>query len=70
MSPRIDLGAGLELALTACIGVTTRGIRAAHAMHKVPGGGGGGGARRGHSSVTAFRHGVPFTVARVVSIVT
>jgi hypothetical protein len=54
VSCRIDLGAVLGPALTAYIGVTARGVRASHAMHKVPGGGGGG-ARRGHSSVTAFR---------------
>jgi hypothetical protein len=36
VSNRIDLGARLGPALTACIGVTTRGVRASHAMHKVP----------------------------------
>ena len=37
MSGRIDLGARLGPALTACIGVTTRGVRASRLMHKVPG---------------------------------
>ncbi len=37
MSSRIDLGACLGLVLTACIGVTTRGVRASHGMHMVPG---------------------------------
>ena len=38
VSGRIDLGARLGPALTACIGVTTRGVRASHGMHGVPGG--------------------------------
>jgi hypothetical protein len=34
VSGKIDLGARLGPALTACIGVTTRGVRAARLMHK------------------------------------
>jgi hypothetical protein len=67
MSPRIDLGAGLELALTACIGVTTRGIRAAHTRYAQ---GARRRRRRRRQARTLERYGVPFTVARVVSIVT
>jgi hypothetical protein len=52
MSGRIDLGARLGLALTACIGITTRGVRAAHRRHKVPGG--GEDAKRGRSSIVAL----------------
>ena len=37
MSSRIDLGARLGPALTACIGVTARGVWASRLMHKVPG---------------------------------
>ncbi|MGD0875156.1 MAG: hypothetical protein ABSA14_09220, partial [Acidimicrobiales bacterium] len=39
VSSRIDLGARLGPALTACIGVTARGVWASHVMHKVSGGG-------------------------------
>jgi hypothetical protein len=34
---RIDLGARLGPAITACIGVPTRGVRGSRLMHKVPG---------------------------------
>jgi len=37
VSGRIDLGARLGPVLTACIGVTTRGVRASRLMHEVPG---------------------------------
>jgi hypothetical protein len=37
VSGRIDLGARLGPALTACTGVTARGVRASHGMHGVPG---------------------------------
>ena len=33
---RIDLGARLGPVLTACIGVTTRGVQASHVTHRVP----------------------------------
>ena len=36
-SGKIDLGARLGPVLTACIGVTTRGVRASHSRHRVPG---------------------------------
>ena len=52
-SGRIDLGARLGPEMTACIGVTTRGVRASHRRHKVPGGGGED-ARRGRSSIVAL----------------
>jgi hypothetical protein len=35
---RIDLGARLGPAITACIGVPTRGVRGSRLMHWVPGG--------------------------------
>jgi hypothetical protein len=49
VSGRIDLGARLGPALTACIGVTTRGVRASHGMHGVPGG-------RRRRQVRTFEH--------------
>jgi hypothetical protein len=51
-SGRIDLGARLGPALTACIGVSTRGVRVSHHRHKVPVG--GEDARRGRSSTVAL----------------
>ena len=51
MSGRIDLGARLGPVLTACIGVTTRGVRASRLMHKVPG---DDDVRCGRSSVSAL----------------
>jgi hypothetical protein len=36
VSGRIDLGACLGPALTACIGVTSRGVRASHGRHGAP----------------------------------
>jgi hypothetical protein len=52
-SGRIDLGARLGPEMTACIGVTTRGVRASHRRHKVPGQADDD-ARYGHSSVVAL----------------
>src|ERR1039458_7550142 len=51
VNDRIDVGARLGLGPTACICVTTRGVRAPHLMHKVPG---DDDVRCGRSSVSAL----------------